>query len=107
MDTSIKSIEEEIINILDEFTGENLLEKDNFTCDTKLFEGGLEWDSLEMLEAIYLIEEKFNIIINPEELKNLKTVRGIVECVNNIISHESDSEKEWFYENWEYYGYIP
>ena len=84
----MEGIEKEIITILEDFTGDYFSHKEGFSLDTKLFEDGLGWDSLEMLEAIYLIEDKFNIIIDPENLKDLKTVRGITECVKTIMDNK-------------------
>lgn len=84
----MESVENEIITILEDFTGEYFSNKEGFSLDTKLFEDGLGWDSLEMLEVLFIIEDKFNITIDPENLKDLKTVRGITECVKSIMGNK-------------------
>jgi acyl carrier protein len=61
---------------------------DGFTEDTKLFQDGLGWDSLELLEALSILEEKLDIVIEPSTLKELKTVKGIVNALKKIIENK-------------------
>ena len=46
-----------------------------------LFFNDLGGDSLDMIELVMSIEETFKIEIKDDEIKNMKTVGDIIQCV--------------------------
>lgn len=85
MQVDEKYLESIVYDVVYEFMEIDLKKSDGFTEDTKLFEDGLGWDSLDLLEAISILEEKLDIVIEPAILKELKTVKGIVNALKVII----------------------
>lgn len=49
------------------------------------FEEDLEADSLDIVEMLMLLEEKYDILIPEEEAENLKTVQNVVDYVEAKI----------------------
>lgn len=75
MNETEKMIREELSKI----TGKDT---DQISKDANLIEDvGL--DSLNVLEVFGMIEEKFNIIVDPEEISELKTINDIVNLIEN------------------------
>ena len=66
---------EEIKKIL---VSEMDVDADSVTADSQL-SGDLGINSLELADLVYLCEEKFNVIIDEEELHNFNTVGDIVK----------------------------
>ena len=56
------------------------LNPDDVTMEAEL-SGDLGVNSLELADLVYLCEEKFNIIIDDEDLHNFTTVGDIVKCL--------------------------
>lgn len=50
---------------------------------TKLFEGGLELDSISVVNLIVLIEQEFNIILNVEDIspERFKDIDTLSQCI--------------------------
>jgi len=46
-----------------------------------LFEEDLETDSLDIVEMLMLLEEKFNIQIPEEDAENMKAVKDVVDYI--------------------------
>lgn len=75
MNETEKMIREELSKI----TGKDT---DQISKDANLIEDvGL--DSLNVLEVFGMIEEKFNIIVDPEEISELRTINDIVNLIEN------------------------
>ncbi len=75
MNETEKMIREELSKI----TGKDT---DQISKDANLIEDvGL--DSLNVLEVFGMIEEKFNIIVDPEEISEIKTISDIVTLIEN------------------------
>jgi acyl carrier protein len=56
------------------------LNPDDVTMEAEL-SGDLGVNSLELADLVYLCEERFNIIIDDEDLHNFTTVGDIVKCL--------------------------
>jgi len=54
----------------------------------------LDLDSLDKMELIIAVEEKFDIAIEDEEVMNLITVQSVVDFVDYKIKHKNDATKE-------------
>ncbi len=39
------------------------------------------WDSLKRVEIVFSLEEQFDIMLSPEEIAELNTVKSIIELV--------------------------
>ena len=39
------------------------------------------WDSLKRVEIVFSLEEQFDIMLSPEEIAELNTVKNIIELV--------------------------
>ena len=39
------------------------------------------WDSLKRVEIVFSLEEQFDVILSPEEIADLNTVKSIIELV--------------------------
>lgn len=62
---------------------ENLgVDEDELTEDTNLIED-LKIDSLDMVELAMELEDEFDMSIEDEEMEKLKTVKDIVEYIEN------------------------
>lgn len=40
-----------------------------------------EWDSLCVLELLELIEERFGVLISPEKLVDMRTIKDVVSAI--------------------------
>lgn len=57
------------------------LETDEFTPETDLDELE-EWDSLAAISYVVMMDEEFEKVANPEEIKEFKTVQDILNTMN-------------------------
>ncbi|MFI5343257.1 MAG: acyl carrier protein [Chlamydiales bacterium] len=73
------SIEKEVTDIIVEQLG---VDKDDVTPDKSFIED-LNADSLDLTELIMTLEEHFDIEITQEEAEKLKTVRDVINFVEN------------------------
>ena len=78
--------QEEILSGLAEIVNEVAgIEESEVQLD-KSFTGDLDVDSLTMVEVVVAAEEKFDVKIPDDEVKNLNTVG---DAVNFILTHSS------------------
>jgi acyl carrier protein len=78
--------QEEILSGLAEIVNEVAgIEESEVQLD-KSFTGDLDVDSLTMVEVVVAAEEKFDVKIPDDEVKNLNTVG---DAVNYILAHSS------------------
>ncbi|MGB6329965.1 MAG: phosphopantetheine-binding protein [Halarcobacter sp.] len=59
---------------------EELLEIDEFTSDT-LLDDLEEWDSLAAISYVVMMDEEFNVVANPNDIKNFKTIQDILDSM--------------------------
>ncbi len=57
-------------------------DKESITLDTALSED-LRADSLDVMELLMTMEEKYGVVVPDEDIINFQTVRDIVEYVEN------------------------
>ena len=75
MNETEKMVREELGKIIGKDT-------DEISKDANLIEDvGL--DSLNVLEVFGMIEEKFNVVVDPEEISEMKTINDIVNIIEN------------------------
>lgn len=78
------SYEDEVVDILNQLNGESeiVVESNEDLFDKEIL------DSLQMVNMVSLIEEKFEIKIDVEDLipENFSTVNGIVNYIKNRVS---------------------
>lgn len=78
------SYEDEVVDILNQLNGgsEIVVESNEDLFDKEIL------DSLQMVNMVSLIEEKFEIKIDVEDLipENFSTVNGIVNYIKNRVS---------------------
>ncbi|MDR1615508.1 MAG: acyl carrier protein [Syntrophomonadaceae bacterium] len=53
------------------------------------FEEDLEADSLDVMEMLMILEEKYDILIPEDETENIKTVGEVVEFIEAILKKQS------------------
>ncbi|MDD5223242.1 MAG: acyl carrier protein [bacterium] len=58
--------------------------QEKISFSAKLFEE-LGLDSIDALDMIGMLEEKLNIEIDEEKIKNIRTVKDVVDYVSSII----------------------
>ena len=73
-------LELEIINTIAE---EGEIDKSEITLDSNLYDLGI--DSLSSLEILVALEDKYDITIEQERLKNVDYVREIVKVVSSEL----------------------
>lgn len=56
---------------------------DDITMDAELA-GDLGINSLELADLVYLCEEKFNVVIDDEDLHNFNTVGDVVRYLEDV-----------------------
>lgn len=56
------------------------LEVDEFTPETELDELE-EWDSLAAISYVVMMDEEFDIVANPNDIKEFKTVQDILDSM--------------------------
>ncbi|GAA3926243.1 acyl carrier protein [Actinomadura viridis] len=77
---SEQEILEGLADIIDEIVGVN---KDEVTPE-KNFIDDLDIDSLSMVEIAVAAQDKFGVEIPDDELRNLKTVKDVINFVQNL-----------------------
>jgi len=76
----MNKLEQEIINTIAE---EGEIDKSDITLDSSLYDLGI--DSLSSLEILVALEDKYDITIAQERLKNVDSVREIVKVVSSEL----------------------
>ncbi len=76
----MNKLEQEIINTIAE---EGEIDKSDITLDSSLYDLGI--DSLSSLEILVALEDKYDITIEQERLKNVDSVREIVKVVSSEL----------------------
>lgn len=72
---------EEMVKIIAEIKD---IPEDEITMESK-FEDDLEADSLDIVEMLMLVEEKFSVQVPEEATEDLKTVGDVVKYVENLL----------------------
>lgn len=73
MSETEKIVREELSDLL-KIDAMNMSETDDLTKVA-------EWDSLCVLELLELIEERFGVLILPEKLVNMRTIKDVVSAI--------------------------
>ena len=73
-------LEQEIIDTIAEESG---IDRDEIKPDSDLYSLGI--DSLSALEILTVLEEKYNIIIQDNDLKNTNSVTEIIRLVSSKL----------------------
>jgi len=73
------SIQTAIIDILSDQLG---IEKDKIKLNSKISDD-LGADSLDTVEVVHVLEEKFNMNIPNEEIAKIKTVQDVINYVSS------------------------
>ena len=76
----MNKLEEEIINTI---AGEGEIDRSEITLDSNLYDLGI--DSLSSLEILIALEEKYDITITQNRLKNVNSVREIIRVVSSEL----------------------
>ena len=76
----MNELEQEIIDIIAE---EGEIDRSEITPDSNLYDLGI--DSLSSLEILVALEEKYDIVIKQNRLRNVNSVRGIIRVVSNEL----------------------
>ena len=76
----MNELELEIINTIAE---EGEIDKSEITLDSNLYDLGI--DSLSSLEILVVLENKYDITIAQESLKNVNSVREIIRVVSSEL----------------------
>lgn len=82
------SIEQIVYDVIKKEVDVEVQELEGFSLDINLFDEGLGLDSLDLLECITGLEESLDVIIPPEKVKQLKTIRGIVDTLKELIEEK-------------------
>jgi len=81
----MNKLEQEIINIIAELNG---IDKDKIKTDSALSSLGI--DSLSALETLVALEEKYDIKIPENELKNVKSIMEIISIVLRNLDRKTE-----------------
>ena len=76
----MNKLEQEIIDTIAEESG---IDRDEIKPDSDLYSFGI--DSLSALEILTVLEEKYNIIIQDNNLKNINSVTEIIRLVSSEL----------------------
>jgi len=76
----MSKLEQEIIDIIAE---EGAIDKSEIRPDSNLYDLGI--DSLSSLEILVALEEKYDIRISQNRLKNVNSVREIIRVVSSQL----------------------
>ena len=76
----MNKLEEDIINTI---AGEGEIDRSEITLDSNLYDLGI--DSLSSLEILIALEEKYDITITQNRLKNVNSVREIIRVVSSEL----------------------
>jgi len=76
----VSKFEQEIIDIIAE---EGAIDKSEIKLDSNLYDLGI--DSLSSLEILVALEEKYDIRISQNRLKNVNSVRAIIRIVSSQL----------------------
>jgi acyl carrier protein len=73
----------EVVDVIRNSVNLHHLEPSRFTPETSLREGGLELDSVDMLEVIVAIEHKFGVKVEDAEMgkKYFRTIGTVADLV--------------------------
>lgn len=73
----------EVVDVIRNSVNLHHLEPGRFTSETSLREGGLELDSVDMLEVIVAIEHKFGVKVEDAEMgkKYFRTIGTVADLV--------------------------
>ena len=70
-------MEEKVLEIV-----RNVLEDDNVDVNTSQANNA-KWDSMAQLNLMVELESEFGLSLEPEEISSIKSVKDIIEIVNN------------------------
>jgi len=74
----------DVITVIRDSVNLHHLEPSRFTAETSLREGGLELDSVDILEVIVAVEHKFGVKVDDAEMgkKYFRTIGTIADLVS-------------------------
>jgi len=81
MNNSELTVEMFISKIVEEFPD---IEREKITADMK-FRDHLEWDSINALILIAMVNVEYDVTINAEELINAQTIRDVFKVIETKI----------------------
>jgi len=83
----------EVISVIRNSVNLHHLEAGRFTPDTSLRDGGLELDSVDILEIIVAVEHHFGVKVDDAEMgkKYFRTIGSIAELVANKRAAETQT----------------
>lgn len=75
---------DEVISVIRNSVNLHHMEQSRFTPDTSLREGGLELDSVDILEVIVAVEHKFGVKVDDAEMgkRYFRTIGTIADLVS-------------------------
>ena len=79
----MNELEQEIINVIAE---EGEIDQSEITPDSNLYDLGI--DSLSSLEILVALEEKYDITIKQDRLRNVNSVREIIRVVSSEVKRK-------------------
>jgi len=81
----VNELEQEIIEqeIIDTIAEEGAIDKSEIKLDSNLYDLGI--DSLSSLEILVALEDKYDIRISQNRLKNVNSVREIIRVVSSQL----------------------
>jgi acyl carrier protein len=77
-------LEQEIIDTIAE---EGDINRNEIKPDANLFDLGI--DSLTALEILVVLEDKYDIVIAPDRLKNVNNVRQIINAISDELQKKA------------------
>lgn len=77
----MSNIEETLLELLSKFVGREI----SLDADTD-FVSGLGLESIQVMEFVMEVEEKFDIAIDLDTLSNVRSVRGLATVVDKIAN---------------------
>lgn len=89
-----QTIRGKFLEILDKKTSLNLKETLPEDEDVYLFKGGLELDSLDMLDLLVEIEAVFGVEVPPKKLVEMRSVQGAIETITKLRGEEHGNSTE-------------
>jgi acyl carrier protein len=77
-----------LAGVIDIMAGLFALSPESLTLDSSMETVG-QWDSLQHINVIVDVEQRFGIVLSPEEVVQLHSVRAIVDIVQAKLASQS------------------
>jgi acyl carrier protein len=85
----MRGLEQEIIDTIAE---EGEIDRSEIKLDSNLYDLGL--DSLSSLEILVILEDKYDIVIEQDRLKNMNNVRQIISVIADELQKKAKGPKK-------------